>query len=95
MAAGRVLTLRRCCCCCCCRRAPDRPYQCGDICYNKTTRTRFWGFVSCIVKLADLASGKDARLVQLTDMVREGCCDVMLSPTVGSARCRPHTLLAP
>lgn len=50
------------------RRAPDRAYNC-DICYNKTTRTRFWGFVSCIVKLDNLASGKDARLVELTDLV--------------------------
>jgi hypothetical protein len=50
------------------RRAPDRPYNC-DICYNATTRRKFWGFVSCIVKLADLSSGKDARLTQLTDMV--------------------------
>lgn len=49
-------------------RAPDRPYNC-DICYNHTTRIRFWGFVSCIVKLADLAGGRDARLMQLTDMV--------------------------
>jgi hypothetical protein len=32
-------------------------------------RRKFWGFVSCIVKLSDLSSGKDARLTQLTDMV--------------------------
>jgi hypothetical protein len=53
---------------CASRRAPDQAYNC-DICYNKTTRTRFWGFVSCIVKLDNLASGKDARLVELTDLV--------------------------
>lgn len=53
---------------CAARRAPDKAYNC-DICYNKTTRTRFWGFVSCIVKLDNLASGKDARLVELTDLV--------------------------
>ncbi|WIA33746.1 hypothetical protein OEZ86_006861 [Tetradesmus obliquus] len=47
--------------------APDVVYDC-PICCNETTRTKFWGFVSCIVKLQDLATGSDARLVNLTDM---------------------------
>lgn len=47
-------------------RAPAPPYDC-PICYNETTRTRFWGFVSCVVKLQDVATGRDARLQQLSE----------------------------
>lgn len=59
--------------------APDKVYDC-PICYNKTTRTRFWGFVSCIVKLQDLATGRDTRLLQMAEMVSAcvwcfGCSD--------------------
>jgi hypothetical protein len=49
--------------------APDVVYDC-PICFNETTRTLFWGFVSCIVNLQDLATGSDARLLNLTEMVR-------------------------
>eukprot|EP00775_Hariotina_reticulata_P009645 gene9645-9805_t len=48
-------------------RFPYEPYNC-DICYNETTRTKFWGFVSCVVKLQDLADGKDTRLNTLSEM---------------------------
>jgi sensor domain CHASE-containing protein len=47
-------------------------YDC-PICYNETMRTKFWGFVSCIVNLQDLATGSDARLLNLTEMVRYSC----------------------
>jgi hypothetical protein len=55
--------------------APDEVYDC-PICYNETTRTKFWGFVSCVVNLQDLATGSDARLLNLTEMVHYLLCFV-------------------
>lgn len=54
-------------------RAPEDAYNCS-ICYDEATRTKFWGFVSCIVKLQDLAEGKDTRLKSLSEMVRNVLC---------------------
>ncbi|KAF8060038.1 serine/threonine-protein kinase [Scenedesmus sp. PABB004] len=49
--------------------APNPPYDCPPgLCYDAATRTRWWGFVSCIVRLDDLANGRDARLRGLTEM---------------------------
>lgn len=48
--------------------APDGPaYNCS-VCYNATTRTRFWGFVNAVINFETLMTGQDSRLRDLTTM---------------------------
>lgn len=38
------------------------PDDCTDLCYNATTREKFWGFATAIGPLDDLRAGNDSRL---------------------------------
>ncbi len=38
------------------------PTNCTDLCWNPTTKEKFWGFVTAIVPLDDLRNGVDSRL---------------------------------
>jgi len=38
------------------------PDDCGALCYDPTTREKFWGFATAIGPLDDLKSGNDSRL---------------------------------
>ena len=38
------------------------PYNCTDLCYNATTKEKFWGFVTAIGPMDDLRTGNDTRL---------------------------------
>lgn len=42
--------------------APE-PTDCGSLCYNATSRVKFWGFVTAIGPLDDLRAGNDSRLL--------------------------------
>lgn len=45
--------------------APDGPaYKC-DVCYNATTKRRFWGFVNAVVNLEGVINGSDSRTKDL------------------------------
>jgi hypothetical protein len=38
------------------------PDDCGTLCYNATTRQKFWGFATAIGPVDDLRAGNDSRL---------------------------------
>ncbi|KAF5831354.1 hypothetical protein DUNSADRAFT_13261 [Dunaliella salina] len=44
-----------------------RPTGCTDLCYNETTRTKFWGFTAAFFYAASILSGEDQRLQSLVE----------------------------